>query len=223
MPRQLLLLAILSLCVLLPGASGDKSLEQTLLKAHGLDAFDRIEEIRFTFVVERATGNTERRWEWRPATGDVTLTDAAASPPTMISYNRNAMDGAPEAVATADRRFINDSFWLMWPLHASWADDAQLSRNEDGAVVLAYPPDGGGYTPGDKYVVTVDDAGLATGWAFHRRGAEEPSLVCSFESYVTAGPLTLATDHKNDSGFRLRFTDICVKMKGEAEWRVAGE
>src|SRR5690606_8804752 len=101
-----------------------------LVKAHGVDRFDDVEAIRFTFRVDRGESVTERHWTWHPQSGDVVVrfTDASGSE-KEVAYNRYEMsEDSPEEVITADKRWINDTFWLIWPLHLSWSDDVTLSE-----------------------------------------------------------------------------------------------
>ncbi len=190
-----------------------------ILPAQGLDRFEEVEELRFTFVVERPDSRTARHWEWRPKDGRVTLTQGES----RITWNQWDMADASEEIVSADRKFINDSFWLLWPLHASWSEDAKLERVDEDTIKLVYPAEGGGYTPGDTYVIDHDARGLTTRWAFHRGGAEEPSLVNTFENYRETGPLLVATDHRNEGGFRLLFEDIGIKTADDPVWSFAGQ
>ncbi len=218
MARRTAMAAIAAGLVAAGAQAGEKEdILAEMLPAQGLDRFAQVEELRFSFVVQRTDSRTERHWEWRPQEDRVTLTQGES----RVSWVRGEMADAPEAVATADRRFVNDSFWLLWALHASWAPDAGLERVDEDTVRLSYPAEGGGYTPGDVYVIDHDDRGLTTQWAFHRGGSEEPSLVCTWEDYRQVGPLTIAANHRNEGGFHLSFEGMAVKMAGDPEWKFA--
>lgn len=195
-----------------------------LVKAHGVDRFDDVETIRFTFRVDRGENVTERHWTWHPQSGDVVVrfTDASGSE-KEVAYNRYEMsEDSPEDVITADKRWINDTFWLIWPLHLSWSDDVTLSEpvptpcpittNDALKVTISYPPSGGGYTPGDAYDLYLDEETLRPmSWTFRRGGKEDGSSV-TWEEYKTAGPLTLSTVHYNeDRSFKLSIPNLEVE------------
>lgn len=196
-----------------------------LAAAHGIDRWGEIEDLRFTFVVESSRGTTRRSWEWDPQENTVTMESGEEA----VSYDRDEIKGASEDVVTADKRFINDTFWLIWPLHLEWADDVTvedagiaedpLSGEPVRCIRVTYPPEGGGYTPGDRYDFFVNEQWLPTAWAFHRGSQEQASLVCSWEDYQQAGPLLLATDHYNkDRSFRLSIEDLAVRTEEGGPW-----
>ncbi len=190
---------------------------QRMIEAAGVHAFDRVEQVTFTFNVERdGELGASRQWRWWPRTNVVSRQVDGET----YTYDRDEMSDADREV---DRQFINDSFWLSPPLHVSWAgpdvrvaDEGEASMpigdGEARKLVVAYPADGGGYTPGDVYELFLDDEGLIRAWVFRRGGAEEPTLVTTFSDYVLVSPLRIATEHRNaDGSFRLYFTDVQVQ------------
>jgi hypothetical protein len=209
--RTLTLAIVLSMaCV----AAAD--VRQTIVEAHGVDRFEQIVQIDFTFNVERdGELKASRVWSWRPHDQTVRRTVDGQT----VSYSR--ADIAGDAVAV-DRQWINDTFWLLPALHLQWASDDVIIADEGAAampigegnarrVVVTYPSDGGGYTPGDVYELFIDDAGLIRAWHFRRGGQAKPSLTNTFSDYLTAGPLKIAAEHRNaDGSFRLYFTDVHV-------------
>lgn len=185
----------------------------------GADRLSEVGELRFTFNVERDGAlATSRSWAWRPAEGKVTRTVDGAS----LTFRAGAP--ANEAERKADAQFVNDSFWLMPQLHVGWAGPdltvvdhgpAPLPLRElvgEGTarkVELRYSATGGGYTPGDAYDLYLGEDGRIVVWSFRKGGAPEPTLTTTFERYVTAGPLQIATEHRSADGrFRLYFTDV---------------
>ena len=220
MRKALIGFVALGLAALAPAAPATPD---DVLSLHGVQDFEKVAELRFSFVVTRGGEESARHWQWEPATGRVRLEEDGV----VTEYNRFAMTDDP-ATTTADKKWINDTFWAYWPIHARWATDATitieapaanpLSGAEQPRLVIAYPPDGGGYTPGDRYELYLGEDGLPTAWTFHRGGAEEPSLACTFERYVTAGPLVLASDHQTTGGgFRLEIRDVAVRLAGSDE------
>lgn len=195
-----------------------------MFNAHGLDQLGEVELIAFTFVVGSGDKETRRAWTWNPQTADVTMTtNDKDGEPEVVAYNRKDEKPGREAVS-ADRKFINDSFWLMPALHARWAGDSATITDEGQTdlpigegkgrkVVLDYH-DEGGYTPGDTYVLYLDDELRVTQWSFHRKGAKEGRSII-FSGYETFGPLHIATERKSsaDAEARLRFEDVLVMTK----------
>lgn len=189
-----------------------------MMRAHGVTDFARVEHLHFTFHVERdGKLATQRGWVWNPQTGVVTRVMNG----NRVSYDRDEMSATD---AEIDKQFINDSFWLLPPLHLSWAgDDVTLSETgkaslpigegEATKIIAAYAPGGGGYTPGDVYELYVDAEGLIRAWHFRRGGAEKPTLTTTFSDYESAGPLKIATEHRNaDGSFRLHFTGVKAQV-----------
>jgi hypothetical protein len=93
----------------------------------------------------------------------------------------------------------------MFPLHLAWDTGARFedlgpvdvptlpALGARRALRVAYGAQSGGYTPGDAYVLYLGDDLLPVAWAFHKGGAEAPSLVTTWEGYTSAGGLRLAT------------------------------
>ena len=186
----------------------------------GFDALDGIEEIRFTFNVERdGASKGSRSWTWRPAEG--TVTRRAAPPDAALTFPL----GAPrtDEERKADAQFINDSFWLAPQLHLRWGgDDLQLvdggerplpiGEGRARMITMRYAPEGGGYTPGDAYDLFVDATGRIVAWHYRAKNADAPSLTTTFEDYVAVGPLQIASEHYDaDRAFRLFFTDLSAR------------
>lgn len=192
---------------------------KALVAPLGVDALDQVGTLHFTFNVARGgVTKASRAWTWRPADNAVTLRDPPSAPPVAFTF------GAPktDAERDADSAFVNDSFWLAPQLHLRWAG-SDVTVADHGAVALpigegtarqvtvTYPKQGGGYTPGDAYDLFLDDSGRIVAWNYREGNAPTPSMTTTFAGYVTAGPLTVATEHTTaDGGFRLFFTDVAV-------------
>jgi hypothetical protein len=116
----------------------------------------------------------------------------------------------------------------MATLHLVW--DAGLSFEDLGeqpvpqlpklgkrrALAMRYGKQGG-YTPGDHYVLYLGEKDLPVAWAFHKAGAKEPSLVTTWEDYVTRGGLTLPTRFKTPDGTTvIRIVDLRVETAKKA-------
>lgn len=219
--RRFMLVMVTSL-LLVSAASANDAIKQRLESAHGADRLDKVEVIRFTFNVQKGERKVTRQWVWNPRTTEVVRTVNDSS----VNYLRSKLsDDSPAEHIAADKQLINDSFWLLPAMHVGWSGDdvrveshgrAELPIGEgDGEhVVVTYPKDQGGYTPGDVYELFLDDRGLITAWIFRRGGSEKPTLVTSFEDYEKHGPLMIATEHTNEAGtFRLWFSDVAVDLR----------
>ena len=187
--------------------------------AHGMDRWDAVEQIAFTFNVDRAGKNVAKRsWIWQPKTNEVTMTTATDT----VSYNRNKLDSLS---TKADQGFINDKYWLLAPYQIAWDEGttittetmatAPLSQKSMKKLTLTYGNDGG-YTPGDAYDFYYATAGTIEEWVFRKANAPEPTMITTFEGYKDLEGLLFATDHKDkDGSFRLYFTDVTVQMAGK--------
>ncbi len=237
MRRALATLCLLSLCPCTPASAETFTHDQiltNLVESHGIDRWDKVETLRFTFHVQRPKSELKRVWTWSPKTNVVKLMyDPKPDETKVVEYDRDELDGdTPREIRKIDRWFINDSFWLLLPLHLQWSQDVKLT---DGPMRLApmgrviareitvtYPEQGGGYTPGDVYKLYVDDQWRIHQWAFHRAGADKPSLTCIWVQDIQAGPLTLCSYYGNpDTKFKLYMTNVSVKLTGEDGWHDA--
>ncbi len=227
---RLPLLALLSLLLttpLLAGSRADEQARAKLIAGMGFEQFPAVREVRFTFNVSRGGKVMGRSWRWQVDEDRVTYRGPDDQGQLVqVSYQRAALTEQPDAALTAiDRKFINDSFWLLLPLHLQWNPQvtvrdlgpAKLPLSAPGPAVrklLIEFPSAGGYTPGDVYELFVDEAYQPVQWVFRRSGQPTPSLICTWERYVQAGPLRLSTYHRNpQAGFTLWMTDVAVETR----------
>lgn len=186
---------------------------QKIANAHGIDNWDKVEQIAFTFNVDRDSSHFERSWTWKPKTDDVTLITANDT----ISFNRSTVDSTS---LNADKSFINDKFWLLAPYQLVWDSSANVSEPTKAAspignvemnkVSLTYPNEGG-YTPGDAYDFYYGDDFVIKEWVYRKGNAEEPSMATTFENYLDTEGMKIARDHSRAEGnWKLYFTNINV-------------
>lgn len=206
-----------------------RSVGDEVALAHGYGAFEQVEAVAWTFRAKLGEREVARSWRWEPWTGEVWYEGPGDDGATVkVRYNRAQSGAMDEATRAIDARFINDRYWLLFPFHLVWdrdsatieevsaSDPMPLGGGSARHIKIAYPADGGGYTPGDVYHAWVDAEGKLMQWAFHRGGAAEPSRVVLWEGYQTFGPLEIALEHRsspnatNGGGFRLWFTDVEV-------------
>lgn len=193
----------------------EASIMEKIAQANGYENWKNIEELRFTFNVDRDSSHFERKWIWNTRAHEVTgisLGDSAA-------YDRRAIDGS---LTKVDAAFINDKYWLLAPFQLLWDQQsftyehsevatAPMSQKPMQKLTIVYG-DEGGYTPGDAYDFYFGEDYLVKEWVFRKANQEEPSMVTSWEDYADYGGLKLAKTHKKpDENFSLYFTDIEVK------------
>ena len=164
-------------------------LEQ-IAKTYGLDSYGQIEAIRYTWNGE-ITGlfKAAHAWEWEPKTGKVSYEGKDKDgKPVKVSYTRSELASQPDAVKNEiEPAFVNDSYWLLFPLHAYWdtsatVTDEGMKKLPAGAgsaelVSVKYPAEAGGYTPGDTWELYVGKDHRVEYLVFHHGGTKKPSLV----------------------------------------------
>ena len=197
-----------------------------IAKAYGSDSFDRIEVIEYTFNAQIGKKHIQRSWVWRPR--EETVEFKSGSGQESMQYNRRELgQNPPQNVKQVDAWFINDNYWLLFPIHLAWDQQAtvedtghqDLPIGEGAAkcVVVSYPKTGG-YTPGDVYELFVDENHLLTQWVYRRGGSATPTRITTWEDNRRIGPLTVSLDHRGDDGkFRVWFTNVALKLSGSSE------
>ncbi len=195
--------------------------ELTLLEkiayANGYENWKKVEELKFTFNVDRDTSHFERTWVWKPKTNEVTSITANET----VTYNRNDMDST---AYKTNGWFINDKYWLIAPINILWDKNSSTAEHTTGVeapmskqpmqkLTVVYNQQDG-YTPGDAYDFYFGDDFMVKEWVFRKANQEEPSMTTTWEDYTEAGGLQVAKMHKNEDGsFKLYFTDIEVVSK----------
>jgi hypothetical protein len=209
------------------------SARERIAKTYGLDSFDQIEAVRYTFTLQFAAVNVSRSWEWEPKTDKVSYEGKDKDgKPIKVTYMRSELNSQPDAVRNeVDPAFINDNYWLLLPLHAYWdtsatVTDQGMSRLPvgDGSadlIAVKYPADGG-YTPGDTWELYVGKDNRVEQMVYQRGGSKKPSVVVAkWEGYKKAGPLLISTDHQGTADgqpLQISLTNVSVKVTGSENW-----
>ncbi|TQI69922.1 hypothetical protein JM79_0817 [Gramella sp. Hel_I_59] len=194
----------------------DPNLEvhEKIAMVNGFEEFDSIKKIKFTFNVKvNDSLRSERRWNWNVDTDKISLTENDS----VMSYTRK--DSLAEDKKYIDQRFVNDSYWLLFPFQLKWslADlsepkkaKAPISGDEMQMLTVSYPKDGG-YTPGDSYDIYFDDEFMIREWVYKSSdGGRE--MATTWEDYKDFKGIKIATMHKSkDDSFELFFDDISVE------------
>ena len=170
-----------------------------IASAHGIDSWNEVNEIRFTFNFDRDSLHFERSWVWNPKTHQVSLITQSDS----IGYNRKAVDSV---TAKADAGFINDKYWLLAPFNLVW-DRANFEHSYDSVaqapmsgekmqkLTIVYGSEGG-YTPGDAYDFYFGDDYIIKEWVFRKSNQAEPSTMSTWEGYSELGGMKISLMHK---------------------------
>ncbi|HAF16701.1 MAG TPA: hypothetical protein DCK93_06370 [Blastocatellia bacterium] len=204
---------------------------EQIARTYGLDSFDQIDAIRYTFTAPAA--NLSRSWEWEPKTDRVSYEGKDKDgKPIKVSYMRSELSSQPDAVKNVvDPAFINDNYWLLFPLHAYWDTNATVTDqgmqqlplgNGSAELVAVKYPSEGGYTPGDTWELYVGKDNRVEQMVYRRGGSTKPSVVtATWEGYKKAGPLLISTDHHgtaNGNPLRILISDVSVKLTGSENW-----
>ena len=209
---------------------------EQLAKKYGLDSFGQVEAIRYTFHVEFPGVNVTRSWVWEPKADRVSYEGKDKDGKTVkVTYLRSQLGSAPANVkAEVDPAFVNDNYWLLFPLHVSWDYGADvedmgsqplpLGKGSAKRVAVKYPnpKEGGGYTPGDTWELFVGPENRVEEFIYHRGGPKKPSVViATWAGYKKAGPLLISTDHRGTADgapFKVTFSNVGVKLAGSDKW-----
>ncbi len=190
------------------------TIAEKIAEANGIDNWANVNEIKFTFNVDRKDSHFERSWVWKPKTDDVTMITSVDT----ISYNRKTIDSSS---TRADKGFINDKFWLLAPYNLVW-DERTTITNQDSIktnltnevinkLTIVYGSEGG-YTPGDAYDFFYDENYMVKEWVFRKSNQKEPSMITTWEDYEDFNGLKIAKTHvEKDNSVKLHFTNISVK------------
>lgn len=211
---------------------------EKIAKAYGIDSFGKVEAIRYTWNGE-ITGlfKAAHAWEWEPKTGKISYEgkdkDGKAVRVTYIQSQLNSQPASvKEQVAPS---FVNDNYWLLFPLHAYWDTSATVTdrgmqklpvgTGSAELVVVKYPAEAGGYTPGDTWDLYVGKDNRVKYLVYHRGGAKPPQLViASWAGYKKAGPLLFSTEHRGTADgkpLHIFITNVAVKLTGSNTWMKA--
>ena len=211
---------------------------EKLAKTYGFDSWDQVEAVRYSFNLEiPGLFKVSRSWEWEPKTGKVTYEGKDKDgKPVKVSYVRSQLSSAPDNVKNEiEPGFVNDNYWFLLPFHVYWDTGAtvtdegmqKLPQGKGSAekVVVKYPAEAGGYTPGDTWDLYVGKDNRIEQMVYHRGGPQKPSLViASWAGYKKAGPLLVSTEHRGSADgkpLQLTHAGVAVRLAGSDQWMEA--
>ena len=205
------------------------ALAEQVAKAYGIDRFDTIDAIKFTFNIQKGDVHVKREWTWEPGTHKVSFHGKGAAGDTItFTYDQSMVDTTNADMKFVDPRFVNDQYWFLFPFHLKWDDMATIEATGQDSLpmgsgmadhlVVSYPK-AGGYSPGDMYELFIGPDHMITHWIFRPGGSTTDQLPFSWSGNRTVGPIVVSTEHLSpDGSFHLYFTDVAVRLKGKSEW-----
>jgi hypothetical protein len=185
---------------------------EKIAKAYGIDNFNDLKQLQYTFNVARHdTLLVSRKWVWNKESGDIIMINQGDT----VNYKQSDVK---EDLKKTDHSFINDKYWLLFPFQLVWDKDmiptnmgehkAPISGQQRTKLTIQYGNEGG-YTPGDAYDLYLDENWIIREWEFRKSGKDSPGSAISWEGYSDYNGIKVAADHNNiDSGLRIYFTDI---------------
>ena len=211
---------------------------EKVAKTYGLDSWDKIEAIRYTWNIDLPGLFTASHvWEWEPKTGKISYEGKDKDgKPVKVSYDSSQLSSQSDQVKNEiEPSFVNDNYWLLFPFHAYWDKSATITDQGSkklpigtGSAMLVsvkYPAEAGGYTPGDTWDLYVGKNYRVQAMVYHRGGPKKPSLViASWTGYKKAGPLLFSTEHRGNADgtpLHLWITNVAVKVTGSDKWMAA--
>ncbi|WP_124981741.1 selenophosphate synthetase [Nonlabens xiamenensis] len=171
----------------------------------GIEQWKQVEQVQFTFNVEKGGKNlVSRQWTWNPKSDMVQLISKGET----VNFNRRSLNDT--ITKSADRSFVNDVYWLLPQFKLVWDTGTKITYPTEDLVRIAYVGDGG-YTPGDRYDLRLNDQNRITQWEYYPQGSDSPTMTTTFEDYKTFNGIEIAQQHKAvDGDLNIYFTDINI-------------
>src|SRR5579884_69400 len=120
------LLLIVTLLLAAAGRAQKPPIVEQMAKAYGLDSFGQVDAIRYTFNIPGF--KLARTWTWEPKADRVTYEGKGKDgKPVKVTYVRSQLASQPDNVKKEiDPGFVNDQYWLLFPLHVCWDSSANV-------------------------------------------------------------------------------------------------
>ena len=205
-----------------PQANKDSAtLPKLIAEKYGINYFGDISSIKFTFNVKSQNVSVKRTWKWELATGLVEFTGKDNNgKDTTFTYNRKKLDSKNTLEINADKRFINDQYWLLFPFHLVWDNnvditfkgekESPISHKKRNSLVVQYK-NNVGYTPNDAFVLFLGKDNMIKEWTYRPGGSKKKERSYTWESNKKFDGITISTVHNGEGNkFKVWFTDISV-------------
>ena len=174
-----------------------------IAKTYGLDSWDQVEAIRYTFNVDwpALRLKTSRSWVWEPKTDRVSYDGKDKDGnPVKVTYSRSQLASQSAVVKNEiDPAFNNDQYNLLFAFHIVWDTSATvqdagkqklpLGKGSAEKVEMNYPSEGG-YTPADAWTLYVGNDGRVRELEIHRVNAPPSVYLTTFAMHaITAAKI----------------------------------
>lgn len=214
--RKLSILTLLAMFLYATGCepAKEKTLPEKVAEAYGYKNFDKVKSISYTWNVQRDSVNRiVRDWKWDIQNRTVYFSDAD----TSYTYS---LDLPKDQLPPADKGFVNDKYWLLFPFQLVWDTGYSFETTENvtapisGAaatkLTIVYN-NVDGYTPGDAYDLYLDENHMIFEWVF-RRGNGAEGRPMTWEDVQDFEGIKITTMHKNQLGSPfIWFSNIVVE------------
>lgn len=189
---------------------------ELIAKHYGESKFESIKSIEFTFNVKKAHNNTvSRHWKWYPKTNKVDF----YSQKEVLSFTHNdKVDDNP----ALDKKFINDSYWLLFPFHLIWdklnykytIEEKVLSpinNIKSNKLTIEYT-NGDGYSPNDVYELYLTNNKEIFEWVYRKSGNKTTTLITTWENTENHNGIKISTKHNGKDGvFKVWFENVIIQ------------
>ena len=232
---RVLAISLLLVLAALSQAQTRAPIIEQIAKAYGLDSYSQVDAIRYTWNGEiPGLFKVSHAWEWEPKTNKISYEGKDKDgKPVKVTYTASDLSSQSDQIKNEiEPAFVNDNYWLLFPLHAYW--DTSATVTDEGMqklpvgsgsaekVVVKYPAEAGGYTPGDTWNLYVGRDKRVEYLVYHRGGDKKPTLVmASWAGYKKAGPLLISTEHRGTADgkpLHISITGLAVKLAGSDKW-----
>jgi hypothetical protein len=226
MKAHLLLASLLALPVLSIHVHADEEGDDevaALAHRYGMDHFDRIDSLKFTFNVREGTSTVTRHWEWDIAGGKVSLVTGDKRP-MHHTYSRSDMAAGKAALnRQVDGWFVADREWLLLPLKFVTDHGAEITLDEDQP--LPVPPGTSDCVTveyadnGDAYEIYFDEDRVIRQSVFRKGESAAPAEIATWTDLVRIGPILVSLRHKSADGRKeIWYSDVEARIQGSRRW-----
>src|ERR1700736_729162 len=102
---------------------------EQIAKAYGLDSYEQVEAIRYTFNIRGAI-SVSRSWVWEPKTGQISYEEVDKDgKPVKVTFVQSKLTAdSPIVKDKIDWLFVNDNYWAFLPFHVTGIPQAPMHK-----------------------------------------------------------------------------------------------
>jgi hypothetical protein len=193
-----------------------------LAHRYGMDHFDRIETLKFTFNVREGTSTVTRDWTWDIAGGKVSLSTGGRQP-WHYSYSPADLSAGNEKVnRRVDDLFVSDHQWLVLPMQLVNEHGGEITLDDDQPLPI--PPGTADCVTveyadaGDSYEIYFDADRVIRQSVFRKSSSTAP-MVVTWSDLARVGPILVSLRHKSADGHtEIWFSNVAARLQGSNRW-----